>query len=72
MSLLHNRPVSATVENREKCIVLKLSRQIFMEVASTHPHVLGQIAKIAAERDKMNDAILSGRLAFFSERLIVL
>ena len=72
MSLLQNRPVSATVESLKKCIVLKLSRQTFMEVASTHPHVLEQIAEISAEREKINDAILSGRLAFSSEGLIVL
>jgi CRP-like cAMP-binding protein len=72
MSLLRNRPVSATVESLKKCIVLKLPRQAFMEVASTHPHVLEQIADISAEREKINDAILSGRLAFSSEGLIVL
>jgi cAMP-dependent protein kinase regulator len=70
-SLLTNQPVSATVRTLRKSIVLKLPKRAFLEVASTHPQLLAHISELSQERDKTNEAILTGKLQFSNEGLVV-
>jgi cAMP-dependent protein kinase regulator len=70
-SLLTNQPVSASIRTLRKCIVLKLPRRAFVEVASTHPQLLAHITELSSERDKTNQAILNGKLQFSEEGLVV-
>lgn len=71
MSLLQNQPVTANVKTLRKSIVLKLPKRTWTEIVGTHPQLLQQIAQISAEREKTNDAIMKGRLAFSEEGLVV-
>ncbi len=70
-SLLHNQPVSASVKTLRKSIVLKLPKKTFAEVVSTHPQLVAHIAELSNEREKTNEAILSGKLQFSEEGLVV-
>ena len=71
MSLLQNQPVTANVKTLRKSIVLKLPKRTWTEIVGQHPQLLQQIAQISAEREKTNDAIMKGRLAFSEEGLVV-
>ena len=71
MSLLQDQPVTANVKTLRKSIVLKLPRKVFTEMASIHPQLLVHISDIKNERDKTNDAIIRGQLAFGEEGLVV-
>jgi CRP-like cAMP-binding protein len=70
-SLLTNQPVSATIRTLRKSIVLKLPRRAFAEIVSTHPQLLAHITELSQERDKTNQAIMSGKLQFSEEGLVV-
>ena len=71
-SLLTNQPVNASIRTLRKSIVLKLPKRAFMEVASTHPQLLAHISELSQEREKTNEAILTGKLQFSDEGLVVL
>ncbi|MBN1962412.1 MAG: cyclic nucleotide-binding domain-containing protein [Deltaproteobacteria bacterium] len=70
-SLLTNEPVNATIRTLRKSIVLKLPKRAFLEVASTHPQLLEHISDLSQEREKTNEAILTGKLHFSDEGLVV-
>lgn len=70
-SLLTSEPVSATVRTLRKSILLKLPRRTFVEVATALPQFLDHISLLSQERDKTTQAILSGKLQFSDEGLVV-
>lgn len=61
MSLLANKPTSATITSTtDCCIVLRLSKRDFDEAIMTHPQVLELVAKVSEERQTENLAVLEG------------
>lgn len=62
MSLLSNEPVNATVVADKRSIILRLPRKSFAEVLSTHPQLLEHMSELSDERQKLTDAIVTGKV----------
>jgi len=50
MSLINNEPVSADVVAIGKCIVLRLPRDQILDLASTYPQLLADLASLSSQR----------------------
>jgi cAMP-dependent protein kinase regulator len=50
MSLINNEPVSADVIAIGKCIVLRLPRAQFLDLASSYPQLLADLASLSSQR----------------------
>lgn len=71
LALLRNQPVNANIKTLRKSIVLKLPKRVFSEIISTHPQLLAHITELATEREKLTQAIMTGKMRFSEEGLVV-
>jgi CRP-like cAMP-binding protein len=72
MSLLTHGKASATVSAVGPAKVLRLPREEFAELISTHPQALEAISELAEQRQQTNEALRSGAVAYDVEGLILL
>jgi CRP-like cAMP-binding protein len=71
ISLLSRGVASATVTADGPAKLLRLPREAFLELISTHPQALEVISEIAEQRQQTNEALLSGAIAYDVEGLML-
>jgi CRP-like cAMP-binding protein len=71
ISLLTRGSATATVTAEGPAKLLRLPREAFLELISTHPQALEVISEIAEQRQQTNEALLSGAIAYDVEGLML-
>jgi CRP-like cAMP-binding protein len=71
ISLLNRGSATATVTAEGPAKLLRLPREAFLELISTHPQALEVISEIAEQRQQTNEALLSGAIAYDVEGLML-
>jgi CRP-like cAMP-binding protein len=72
MSCLRKTPATATVSARRAGTLLRLPREGFDELITSHPRILEVISELSSERLENLDAILSGRAQWTEEGLVLI
>jgi CRP-like cAMP-binding protein len=71
ISLLSRGAATATVTAEGPAKLLRLPKEAFMELISTHPQALEVLSDIAEQRQQTNEALLSGAIAYDVEGLML-
>jgi len=72
ISLLTKAPATATVAGARRSTVLRLPREAFDELISTHPQILALVSELSDERLRIQQAIESGAVQADGEGLMLL
>jgi CRP-like cAMP-binding protein len=58
MSMLGRKPATCDVVAVSAVVLLRVSREMFDEIAMAHPELLSEVYKLLVERERENDAII--------------